>query len=130
MVGESKLNNTFDYGSSKIHPISEEVNKRIRKEIDSESTFLKHDEIFSEALYQDEFCKIWSQPYELHSPDYNFELAIMENKYQDVMENASLEERSANLLSPKSSLAHKDFRSIFQFYEKQMSSQKDRSRGS
>jgi hypothetical protein len=55
MVRECKLNNTFDYGSSKIHPVSEEVNKRIRKEMDSDSTFLRNDEIFSEGLYQEEF---------------------------------------------------------------------------
>jgi hypothetical protein len=44
----------------------------------------------------------------------------MENRYQDVMDNASLDEKSANLFSPKSSIAHKDFKSIVQFYEKRM----------
>ncbi|CAI2377248.1 unnamed protein product [Moneuplotes crassus] len=94
-----------------VNPINLEINRRILMDNKSESTYLNVERI-SQNIDGEELCAICNQSFEIHGPDYNLELLMMHNKYQDMMENISNDPRSINLLGPQSATSKHSTHSI------------------
>jgi len=112
MFLKQKMNNTYDLGSSRIHPVNVEINKRMLGDDKSELTMIEQHNMSLKDIEEDDICMIWNQPYEHHSPNYNFDLMELHNKYLDVMENISLGEKSANILSLNASVSDRSIQSF------------------
>ena len=128
MIGHhTKLNQTSNMELKKIHPINMEINKRILRDDKSESTFL-HPENASQNIESEEICNICHQVFEAHGVDFNLELFLVQNKYEQMMECVSNDGKSVNLLSPKSASSFKSIHTMFH-NQKMMTINYEKSRG-
>lgn len=105
-----KMNQTFDIKSNKISPISINDGKHDK---DVSNSFMKyHENVISKGQEVEDICAICNQPFEIHSLDYNFELVMLHNKYQDMLDAASADERGQLLNRPNTSVSAHSVKSM------------------
>jgi hypothetical protein len=124
---QNRLNNTYDKGHSKVHPVSIEIKKRILAD-QSQSTIVV-DNNFSKENENEDICGICNQPFEIHSLDYNLDLIVMKNRYDDILDATSLGGKENDLFRPQSSISALSIRSMMRNVRQFATINQDRSRG-
>lgn len=112
---------------SKVNPVSLEVNKRILAD-QSQSTIV-HNENYTKDNENEDICAICNQPFEIHSLDYNLDLVMLNNRYEDILDATSHGGREPSLLRPQSSVSARSVRSMLRNHHQFSTINQDRSRG-
>ena len=114
----NNLNNTIDI--PKVNPITLEINQKRKFDQESDSTFIqdgrnpntKGNEDGKYYTVSPDMWGVWGQPFENHSLEHNLELVFLNNKYIDIIENTSQDERFGTLKRPGSSVSIRSINSM------------------
>ena len=114
-----KINQTFDIKPNKINPISVDEGVKNNRDI-SDSYQNYNNNIFSKGQEVEDVWAIWGQPFEIHSLDYNFELVMLHNKYQEMLDDTSIDDRGLALNRPNTPVSVHSVKSMLRNHYERM----------